>query len=623
MNSRKLISSLDSGNTFYFRKYIPTDLIDYFNGVKQFRISLKCAIKSRSIRITKILEVKVSSLFDEIRMGKKSLDIEQIKGILRIEIRKQILHSHRVREGTNRWDNDGINRSLESIRLKESNLKETLKSDPKFYKEEVESKLEGILDSLDINVEKNSLEFQKLRNNFIDLYLLRHDWMRDLVNQTGKSDDDFKRNAQEKIGINLFPELQETSFEDVRENLQKSVLRINSKKSDSITSEGKKFSDCANLFYERKKLEETSDKELGELKRNINDFIEVMGDLDISQINKGIISDYISYESKLPPQRRKSAKYRDLSIQQLLELKDIETQSNQNINKRISKLGVFANWCVRQGLIGESPFKDMRLSIKKKNISGREPFTIKELRKILAKETFLKWTINFHHRNNPSHNEKGWFAKGEENWGTNETSSKKIKTLPTQPSGAKNQLPYYWIFPLGILSGMRTNEMCQLRCSDIKKVNGIWMIHVEDTEDTNVKSVAGIRKVPVHPQLIKLGLIDYIAKLRRKKKDRIFWELTKSRDGYIKQVSRHYNERVLPSLGIWKKRQKVLYCTRHTFINKLYSERVDENVIKNLVGHEKEFTMKHYGGDPFSPERLLEEISKVDYSGIKWSSLKI
>ena len=33
----------------------------------------------------------------------------------------------------------------------------------------------------------------------------------------------------------------------------------------------------------------------------------------------------------------------------------------------------------------------------------------------------------------------------------------------------------------------------------------------------------------------------------------------------------------------------------------LYSEKVDENVIKALVGHEKEFTMKHYGGVPFSP----------------------
>ena len=144
----------------------------------------------------------------------------------------------------------------------------------------------------------------------------------------------------------------------------------------------------------KKKLEETTDKEIGELKRNINDFIEVMGDVDITQINKGVVSKYISHESKLPPQRRKSAKYRDLSIQELLNLQDIETQSNQNINKRISKLGVFANWCVRQGLISESPFKDMKLSIKKKSVSGaREPFTIKELRKILAKETFLKWTL--------------------------------------------------------------------------------------------------------------------------------------------------------------------------------------------------------------------------------------
>ena len=80
---------------------------------------------------------------------------------------------------------------------------------------------------------------------------------------------------------------------------------------------------------------------------------------------------------------------------------------------------------------------------------------------------------------------------------------------------------------------------------------------------------------------------------------------------------------VISSLGIWKKNQKVLYCTRHTFINKHYSEKVDENVIKNLVGHEKEFTMKHYGGDPFTPELLLEEIPKFSYYGINWNGFKI
>ena len=46
MNSPYLLSLPKSGNTFYFRGYIPADLIKNFGGVKEFRISLKSAIKS-------------------------------------------------------------------------------------------------------------------------------------------------------------------------------------------------------------------------------------------------------------------------------------------------------------------------------------------------------------------------------------------------------------------------------------------------------------------------------------------------------------------------------------------------------------------------------------------------
>ena len=46
MNSSHLLSLPKSGDTFYFRKYIPADLIEYFGGVKEFRISHKSAIKS-------------------------------------------------------------------------------------------------------------------------------------------------------------------------------------------------------------------------------------------------------------------------------------------------------------------------------------------------------------------------------------------------------------------------------------------------------------------------------------------------------------------------------------------------------------------------------------------------
>ena len=44
-------------------------------------------------------------------------------------------------EGTNRWSDTGVEKSLESVRLKESNLKETLESDLTTYQGEVDSKL--------------------------------------------------------------------------------------------------------------------------------------------------------------------------------------------------------------------------------------------------------------------------------------------------------------------------------------------------------------------------------------------------------------------------------------------------------------------------------------------------
>ena len=207
MNSSCLLYTPNSGNSYYFRSRIPKDLSHHFGGLSEFRLSLKCAIKSHAQRITKSLGKIVSEIYEDIRQGMKSLEIEDIKEILRIEIRKQILHAHRVYEGTDRWNEEGIERSLDSISKKEMNLKQMLRSDLKSYKGKVDSKLEDILESLNIKVDINSLEFSKLRNNFIDLFVMRHEWMKELVNQTGRTDDQFRRDAELKLGMGLFPDI--------------------------------------------------------------------------------------------------------------------------------------------------------------------------------------------------------------------------------------------------------------------------------------------------------------------------------------------------------------------------------------------------------------------------------
>ena len=50
------------------------------------------------------LQNLIKELFRDIRQGMKDLDIEDIKEILRTEVRKSILHSHHMDLGTNKYD---------------------------------------------------------------------------------------------------------------------------------------------------------------------------------------------------------------------------------------------------------------------------------------------------------------------------------------------------------------------------------------------------------------------------------------------------------------------------------------------------------------------------------------
>ena len=50
------------------------------------------------------------------------------------------------------------------------------------------------------------------------------------------------------------------------------------------------------------------------------------------------------------------------------------------------------------------------------------------------------------------------------------------------------------------------------------------MIQVQETEETRVKTRNSIRKVPVHPKLLELEILDYIQRLKKQNKERFFWE---------------------------------------------------------------------------------------------------
>ena len=555
-----------SNSSFFFRSYLPLDLRDLYQGKIEFRVSLKCGNKNHSKKICSYLNEIIQELYEEIRMG-KSLTIEEMKRILSKEIEKSKKHSSWFSYvGVDRSKEYSKEQSLKSLDIQEIELKGRNKKD-------FDDQVERLLLDEGITVDRKSDYFRLFRENFIKIQNLKIKWKRDIIKGETRSEFD------------LVSQILDGEPEQPPITVQTPIETKPPIETQSII-----FSKMVKEFLEERDGV-VGNKLHSEYKSIFDDLMEIIGDIPVKTITKEGVISYTNIQKKLPINRKKNPKYRDLTLEEILKLKNVTPQSRLNVNKYLTRISTLMNWGKSRGYIDENLFKGMKVPLKKtEQRKRRQPFSTDDLRKILTPTTFFDWTLKFRH--------------------------------PLSDI-TKNQNSYYWVFPIGILSGMRTNEICQLRIEDIIQEKNVWMFRVDESETTKVKTPSGIRRVPVHPNLISLGFLDYVERLKKDNEVRVFPSLTKSRDGYSSKVSRHYNEKFLRKLGIWKKQTKVLYSTRHTFINKCYSKSIDRDIIKSIVGHEPDFTIDVYGGNPFTPDQLFKGISKVSYSNIRWDRLKV
>ena len=69
----------------------------------------------------------------------------------------------------------------------------------------------------------------------------------------------------------------------------------------------------------------------------------------------------------------------------------------------------------------------------------------------------------------------------------------------------------YWLPLLGLFTGARLNELCQLLKSDVGEREGVVVISILDEESNKrLKTDAARRFVPIHSKLIELGFLDFV-----------------------------------------------------------------------------------------------------------------
>ncbi|MFS2325366.1 site-specific integrase [Brucella sp. H1_1004] len=178
----------------------------------------------------------------------------------------------------------------------------------------------------------------------------------------------------------------------------------------------------------------------------------------------------------------------------------------------------------------------------------------------------------------------------------------------------------YWIPLVGLYSGMRLGEIVQLRVDDFKSEEGIAYFDVclDEDDDKTVKTLPSIRRVPVHPILISLGLLSYVAERRKNKRKRIFDDIKPSADNYYSANFSKFWSRYTGIIKI-KTKKNSFHSFRHNFADAMREAEVAEDVSRQLTGHTDNAakTDSHLRyGTKARLKRVHEGICKVSYGTI-------
>ena len=180
----------------------------------------------------------------------------------------------------------------------------------------------------------------------------------------------------------------------------------------------------------------------------------------------------------------------------------------------------------------------------------------------------------------------------------------------------------FWVPLLALYSGARLMEAVQLFREDIGFENNIWFIDINEGDKQltgkSVKNESSVRRVPVHPTLVKIGFLDFVATVP--KGERLFAEI---KIGPAIQRHRHASKmfnKLLLIAGI-KGPRKVWHSLRHSFEQACRDSRVDSAIMDQLQGHSQRGMRGTYG-EGYQLPMLYDGIKSIRFDGLDLSHIQ-
>ncbi|MBF0876930.1 site-specific integrase [Gluconobacter cerevisiae] len=316
---------------------------------------------------------------------------------------------------------------------------------------------------------------------------------------------------------------------------------------------------------------------------SIRRFVELFGDLDVSQITKRQVAEFKDVLLKIPARLKPSERL--LTVQEVLKLyedrEDVPKLSAATINnKHLAALSVALRWASDNGYIDQVVSREVRAKAGAKTAKApRLPYTLEDLKAIFALPMFVN-------------GERSAAGAGE---------------------------AAVWLPILALYSGARLNELGTLKITDVTREGGVDTLRIRAG-----KTVNAVRRIPIHDEVKRLGFLRYVEERRLSDKglDGLLFPMIRAETSKGKKPTSPFSNwwgrearKAVPALN------KSFHSFRHTAKRALRNARVDKTLRDAVMGHEAGDVAEAYGldetGSGFELAVLNKAIQAIQYPGLE------
>lgn len=574
---------------FYFRLVVPKDLRLQLQK-REIRIFLGVSKKLEAQRKAGVYSAIIWNMFDAVRRGDKRVDkltADKIKEIVRKYVEDKLFE-------------DEIERATRPTLPGAISIEEYIGSDEEYYDEQYHEESE--VDDLQDCIASYRMALDK--NNFT--------YVKEDALELGKSngistkeeDVEFKFLSRELLKAEIVITQQKIKrildeFAGEPTALKAPEWAMPEAKPKSHPHASLKLSETVKVFIEEKAEEKqvrASTKAQNTMR--LNQLVTWTNDPAITDITQDMLRDVMKLLSFYPKNKEKSKKYRTWSLGKIRKQEaDIPEEDRMSVKTRrdyISLYNYFLGWL--KTIYELSPWLDAILKAPKDTSSPNKK------KAMFSQEDLIN-----------------------------------IFSLPEYV--AEDEKPYkFWLPLMALFTGARREELLQLHLSDFIIKNDTKCINITDLEDEDedgepagtkqLKNTVSRRIVPIHDELLNLGLWRYVEELRAKGCKRLFEELKPSGPDlkYGHSLSQSWYSKVLSKAGVKGDKangKKTFHSYRHTFSSHCTHKRLHDPYVYCITGHsyKSDVHATVYAKDFPVNDLKREVMDKVDF-GVDLSHLK-